>query len=82
MIVVLSDHLSMRNKATPMLKASRMPSRLTFFVNTPDSEKDKNINPGTHYDIAPTILKLLDGSLTIILIQINDLISGPESIIY
>jgi len=58
-IIVLSDHLAMRNKATPLLKASQQPPRLTFFVNTPDGQKSRNTNPGLHYDIAPTILDLL-----------------------
>ncbi len=55
-IIVLSDHLAMRNKATDLLETSQMPRRLTFFVNTPDSKREQNTNPGIHYDIAPTIL--------------------------
>ncbi|KPK23417.1 MAG: hypothetical protein AMJ61_15775 [Desulfobacterales bacterium SG8_35_2] len=55
-IFVLSDHVSMRNKASSMLESSKMPERLTFFINTHDAEKMDNSNPGIHYDIAPTIL--------------------------
>jgi len=59
LIIVLSDHLAMRNKATYLLETSQKPRRLTFFVNTPDSQKQENVNPGLHYDIAPTILDLV-----------------------
>jgi hypothetical protein len=49
----------MRNKATPLLKSSKMPSRLTFFIDTPQGLSDVNSNPGLHYDISPTILETL-----------------------
>jgi phosphoglycerol transferase len=58
-IVVLSDHLAMRNQASSLLASSKMPRRLTFFVNTPDNRKGENGNAGIHYDIAPTILDLI-----------------------
>jgi len=58
-IIVLSDHLSMRNKATPLLEASQAPQRLTLFINTPDAKTGENNNPGVHYDIAPTILDFI-----------------------
>ena len=35
-----------------------MPPRLTFFVNTPDGKHEEIKSPGTHFDIAPTILAL------------------------
>jgi len=57
-VVVLSDHVPMRNQASPLLAASGMPKRLTFFVNTPDGASGQNRNPGLHYDVAPTILDL------------------------
>jgi len=57
-IIVLSDHLAMRNQATPLLRASKMPGLLTFFVNTPDGKEADIRNPGLHYDISPTILDL------------------------
>jgi len=56
LVIVLSDHLAMRNQATPLLQASQHPGRLTFFINTPQGERGINTNPGLHYDIAPTIL--------------------------
>jgi len=55
-IIVLSDHLALSQKASSLLEASQMPRRLTFFVNTPNGKKEENINPGLHYDIAPTIM--------------------------
>ena len=58
-IIVVSDHLALRNTATPLLKASQMPERLTFFVNTPEGMKGADSAPGLHYDIAPTILDLI-----------------------
>ena len=58
-IIVLSDHLSMRNKATPLLESSQEPKRLTLFVNMPGGKKEINTNPGLHYDIAPTILDVI-----------------------
>jgi phosphoglycerol transferase len=58
-IIVVSDHLALRNTATPLLKASQMPERLTFFVSTPEGMKGADSAPGLHYDIAPTILDLI-----------------------
>ena len=58
-IIVVSDHLALRNKATPLLRSSQRPERLTFFVNTPQARKERNDAPGLHYDIAPTILDLI-----------------------
>lgn len=59
LVVVVSDHLAMRNRATPLLEKSSEPRRLTFFINTADKITTKNSNPGVHYDIAPTILDFL-----------------------
>ena len=58
-IIVLSDHLAMRNEASSLLEDSLMPKRLTFLVNMPGGKKKINTNPGLHYDIAPTILDLV-----------------------
>ena len=63
-IVVLSDHLAMRNQSTSLLGSSHMPKRLTFFVNTPNFESRTIANPGLHYDVAPTILDVLGYHLT------------------
>lgn len=58
LVIVLSDHLALSNKASALLESSHMPKRLTFFVNTPEGIKGEIINPGLHYDIGPTILDL------------------------
>lgn len=58
-IIVLSDHLAMRNRATSLLESSKEPKRLTFFINTPEGRQEHNANPGVHYDVAPTILNLI-----------------------
>lgn len=58
-IIVMSDHLAMRNTASNLLESSQIPRRLTFFINTHDKTNEKNVNSGVHYDIAPTILDFL-----------------------
>lgn len=58
-IIVLSDHLALENQSSDLLADSQMPSRLTFFVNSHDSNNEVNTNSGLTYDIAPTILDLL-----------------------
>ena len=67
LIIVLSDHLAMRNQASDLLEASSQSARLTFFVNTPQGTSGLNANPGDHFDIAPTILDLagygIDGQI-------------------
>jgi len=64
LIILLSDHLALRNVASPLLKASTMPERLTFFINTPQGRQEDNNNPGLHYDIAPTILDFIGYKIT------------------
>ncbi|MDX2480485.1 MAG: sulfatase-like hydrolase/transferase [Desulfuromusa sp.] len=59
LIIVVSDHLAMRNKASSLLESSIKPRRLTFFINTPEQRSEENSNPGLHYDIAPTILDII-----------------------
>ena len=49
----------MRNRATPLLNASKLPKRLTFLVNTADGKSIVNDNPGYHYDVAPTIIDVI-----------------------
>jgi len=56
-IIVVSDHLAMRNTATSLLTKSKQPRRLTFFINSPNGKSGNNANPGVHFDIAPTILE-------------------------
>lgn len=66
-IVVVSDHLSMRNAASPLLKTSTNENNLTFFINYPDQRSQVIKNQGLQYDIAPTILQAIgystDGQL-------------------
>ncbi|MEJ2202427.1 MAG: sulfatase-like hydrolase/transferase, partial [Desulfuromonadaceae bacterium] len=76
-IIVLSDHLALRNRATPLLERSQQPSRLLFLVNSPEGKKGVNANPGLHYDIAPTILDLLGYELSGQLGFGASLIRGP-----
>lgn len=59
-IVVMSDHLAMRNSATGMLQSGGEPRQLTFFVNAPEQAGKTIESEGLHYDVAPTILDLLD----------------------
>ena len=63
LIVVASDHLTMRNQASYLLERSQTPERLTFFVNTPSGTHAVNNRPGIHYDIGPTILDLVGYNL-------------------
>ncbi len=58
-IAIASDHLAMRNTATPLLNAPGEERRLTFFVNAPDRTGVDHQSRGLHHDIAPTLLDLL-----------------------
>jgi len=53
-IVLISDHLAMRNTATELLESG--PRRILFLIlNSADSPREIT-KRGTHFDIAPTIL--------------------------
>lgn len=54
-IVFMSDHLAMRNTATSRL-AEKTPRKLMLVIDTPGGPADVISRPGTHYDVAPTIL--------------------------
>lgn len=58
-IMVLSDHLAMKNVAQSKLQSSEKDPRLTFIVNMPEGNKVVNDNAGNTYDIPATILDLL-----------------------
>jgi hypothetical protein len=58
-IVLVSDHLALRNTASSFLAKSKSPNLLTFLINTPDYRQYKITSPGTHYDITPTILDFM-----------------------
>jgi phosphoglycerol transferase len=55
LIIVMSDHLAMRNTATHLLTASDR--RILFAVLDPENPRQASIStPGTVLDIAPTVL--------------------------
>ncbi|MDP3895400.1 MAG: sulfatase-like hydrolase/transferase [Mesorhizobium sp.] len=60
LIGVLSDHLAHRTSQTPRLPP-RGERRLTFFVNAPHLAAGRITNSGTVFDVAATIVDLLDG---------------------
>jgi hypothetical protein len=53
-IVVMSDHLAHSNPARQYLKKKER--KLMFMINLPTGRQDTVTNPGTHYDVGPTIL--------------------------
>ncbi|MFV2058906.1 MAG: sulfatase-like hydrolase/transferase, partial [Thiohalomonadales bacterium] len=55
-IVLFSDHLALRNTLWNQLKANQQNRRLTFMIfdNAPGTESNL---PGTHFDVAPTLLE-------------------------
>lgn len=58
-IIVVSDHLAMRNTASSLLKTSKHDNNLSFFINYPDQRASVVKNKGLQYDIAPTILEAI-----------------------
>ncbi len=56
-IVVMSDHLAHSSPAHRYLK--RKDRKLMFMVNLPSGTHLKVENSGTHYDVGPTVLKML-----------------------
>ncbi len=58
-IVVMGDHIAMRNSMWKKMQAYPKKRRLLFFINTPEMKGQSNENPGSHYDVAPSILDAL-----------------------
>ncbi len=56
-IVVMSDHLAHLNPAHDYLQKKER--KLMFMINMPSGNHVEVTNPGTHYDIGPTVLKTL-----------------------
>ena len=56
-IVLLSDHLAMRNTATKLLESG--PRRLLFLILNSAYSSREIKKPGTHFDVAPTILDVM-----------------------
>lgn len=80
-IVVFSDHLAQRNTSSSLLRTSTILPNLTFFVNFPNGQSGVNTNPGTHYDVAPTILDLMGYDLKGQMGFGTSLIKGPGYLI-
>lgn len=59
LIVVMSDHLALRNTAWDQLRSRSGHRRLLFFVFGPGIDPGVVEGRGTHFDVAPTILDLL-----------------------
>ncbi len=57
LVVLMSDHLSMRVDVTPLLKEKAQDRRLTFALLAPWIEPERIDKPGTHFDVAPTLLE-------------------------
>ncbi len=55
-IVVMSDHLAMRNAIWDRIKKYDKERKISFFINLPNGEQKSFNHLGTQYDIAPTIL--------------------------
>lgn len=58
-IVVVSDHLAMRNTASGMLDEKADERALTLIVDAPDAAPGARHGAGTSFDVAPTILEAL-----------------------
>lgn len=59
LIVVISDHLTLQTSLSETLKRKQNQRRLTFFMLDAETSPVTLDNPGTHFDIAPTILSRL-----------------------
>ena len=58
-IVVMNDHLAMRNDLWDRLTAYKGKRNMTYFVNFPDGRKQTIASKGTHFDVLPTLYELL-----------------------
>lgn len=58
-IVLLSDHLAMRNTASELLSSKQRNRKLTFIIDTPQTAPDTHEGAATHFDIAPTVIESL-----------------------
>lgn len=58
-IVVMNDHLAMRNDLWDRLVAYKPMRNMTYFVNFPDERTQTIASKGTHFDILPTLYELL-----------------------
>ncbi|MCP4325422.1 MAG: sulfatase-like hydrolase/transferase [Alteromonadales bacterium] len=58
-IVVMNDHLAMRNDLWDRLTSYKSKRNMTFFVNFPDGRKETITSKGTHFDVMPTLYELL-----------------------
>ncbi len=59
LIVLMSDHLAMRNGVSNKLKEQQSQRRLTFVVWGDWLYPEVMSNAGTHYDVTPTLLDML-----------------------
>jgi phosphoglycerol transferase len=58
-LVLLSDHLAMRNTQWDVLKSHRDDRRLSFTILDNDGSSASD-TPATHFDVAPTVLSYLN----------------------
>lgn len=58
-IVVMSDHLAMRNAVSPLLEAEPDDRLLTLIIDAPGQEADVREGEGTSFDVAPTVMESL-----------------------
>ena len=61
-LVVLSDHLALKNTATPILKNIDRKNLLYIFAE--NAPQRKITKPGTMFDVAPTVLSIMGANTT------------------
>ena len=61
-LVVLSDHLALKNTATPILKNNNRKNLFYIFANNAPNKKISK--PGTMFDVTPTVLSIMGANTT------------------
>ena len=61
-LVVLSDHLALKNTATPILK--NIDRKNLFYIFAENAPQRKITKPGTMFDVAPTVLSIMGANTT------------------
>ncbi len=60
LIVLMSDHLALRNTAWDRFTAQNNKRRLSWMIWGDDVEAEQNNAAATHFDVTPTLLEMMD----------------------
>ena len=61
-LVVLSDHLALKNTATPILK--NIERKNLFYIFAENAPQRRISKPGTMFDVAPTVMSIMGANTT------------------